>query len=145
MRDYEPPPQQRGWWSRNWKWVVPVGCLVPLVVCGGGVALIFSMVFGIIKGSEPYTEAVKRARAHPAVKEALGEPIEEGFMPTGSINTQNVNGVQSGKADLVITISGPKGAATIRVVGNMTDGKWSYSIMEVKLPDQRVIDLRQAG
>ena len=44
-----PPPQQpprRSWWSRNWKWALPVGCLLPVLLCGGGGALFF-FVFGL--------------------------------------------------------------------------------------------------
>jgi hypothetical protein len=27
-------PPATGWWSKNWKWVVLLGCLVPTVCCG---------------------------------------------------------------------------------------------------------------
>src|SRR5204863_6238 len=61
-------PSERGWWSRNWKWVVPVGCLAPLVVCCGGIGMLVTFVFGAIKSSEPYREAVARGQASPSLQ-----------------------------------------------------------------------------
>jgi len=26
----EQSPPQRSWWSRNWKWALPVGCVLPI-------------------------------------------------------------------------------------------------------------------
>ena len=34
-----PQPPRRGWWSRNWKWAVPVGCLGSVQHCLGVAAL----------------------------------------------------------------------------------------------------------
>ena len=122
-----PPPPKRGWWSRNWKWVVPVVILLPVLACG----TCFTAVFGLMKSSEPYKTAVERAKNHPAVIAALGTPIKEGFMASGTVNTSG----DSGNADLSIPISGPKGSGTIHVVGSKSGGKWSYSVMEVRIKD----------
>ena len=132
--DQAPKPS---WWSRNWKWVVPVGCLTPIVVCCGGGTLILLLAFGAIKSSDPYKEALERAKANEEVKGLLGEPIEAGFFVSGSIETSGA----SGKADLSIPISGPKGSATIYVTASKTAGKWEYSTLEVAKNGAR-IDLR---
>jgi len=115
------------WWGRNWKWVVPVGCLAPLLVCCGGVLLLVVFVFGAIRSSEPYTEALARAKANPEVKAALGEPIEAGYWVNGSIEVSG----PSGKAKIAIPISGPKKSATLYVEGTKTAGKWEYSTLDV--------------
>ena len=120
-------PSKQSWWGRNWKWVVPVGCLAPLLVCGGSIALIFVFVFGVIRSSEPYTEALARAKANPDVKAALGEPIEAGYWVNGSIDISGA----SGTAKIAIPISGPKKSATVYVDGTKTAGKWEYSTFEV--------------
>jgi hypothetical protein len=120
-------PSKQSWWGRNWKWVVPVGCLAPLLVCGGSIALIFVFVFGVIRSSEPYTEALARAKANPEVKAALGEPIEAGYWVNGSIDVSG----PSGKAKIAIPISGPKKSAIVYVDGTKTAGKWEYSTFEV--------------
>src|SRR4051795_9689338 len=106
------PPQRKGWWGRNWKWTLPVGCLTPILVCGGGLALIVGVVFGSIRSSDVYKEAVAQARSSPAVVTALGSPVETGMLLSGRIN---VNG-SSGDADLAIPIHGPRGRGKINAV-----------------------------
>ena len=124
--DMDRPPE-RSWWGRNWKWVVPVGCLVPLLACGGLMAAILMVVFGALRSSEVYTEAVARAKANEQVRAQLGEPIQPGFMVNGNIQINN----QSGSANLSIPISGPKKSATIYVVATKAAGKWEYTTLEV--------------
>jgi hypothetical protein len=122
---------QQNWWSRNWKWLIPVGCLGSLVVCVGFVVLLVVIIFGAIKGSDPYTEGLARARASAEVKNLLGEQIEPGFWLTGKIEVSG----PSGKADLAIPLSGPKGAATLYVIATKEAGKWEYSTLEVAPDD----------
>jgi hypothetical protein len=137
------PPKEPGWWSRNWKWAVPVGCLAPVLVCCGGIGLLVGIVFGAIKSSEPYREAVARAQANPALRAELGEPIQPGFFVTGSINTAvSVPGGETGHANLSIPISGPTGTAIVRVVAEKSDGEWKFSTLEAVVADRdRPIDL----
>jgi hypothetical protein len=110
-------------------WVTGLFVLIPCLCCGGpiaGVAL-FTGVFGLLKSSEPYQHAVAAAKADPRVIEALGEPLEEGMVPSGSIN---FNG-DSGEADLTIPISGPNGSASIFVSARQMGGPWEYNTLEV--------------
>jgi hypothetical protein len=142
----EQPPPQSSWWSRNWKWALPVGCLLPVVLCGGGLAVFFFVVFGAVTGairsSDAYTEGMARARANPEVVAALGEPIESGFWITGNINVSG----PSGNVDVAIPISGPKGSGTLYVVGTRSAGRWQYSAMEVELPGRPGrVDVRPRG
>ena len=83
---------------------------------------------------------VTRAKAHPAVIEALGSPITEGFLLSGNTN---VNGA-SGEANLSIPVSGPKGKGTIYVAATKSLGRWNYSglVLEIAKTHQR-IDLLQ--
>jgi Cytochrome oxidase complex assembly protein 1 len=120
----QPAPQN--WWGRNWKWLIPVGCLVSIIVCVSFVVLLVVVIVGAIKGSDAYTEGLARARASAEVKKLLGEPIEPGFW-TGKIKTSG----PSGNADFAIPLSGPKGTATRYVVATKTAGKWDYSVLEV--------------
>src|SRR5262245_45010981 len=120
-------PQRRTWWSRNWKWTVPLGCLTVLLSCGGLVILIFTLAFGVIKSSDVYTDALVKAKADNQVKALLGEPLEPGFWVTGKIEVSG----SSGSADLSIPLSGPKGSATLCVVAKKSAGKWAYTTLEV--------------
>lgn len=121
------------WWSRNWKWVVPVGCVGGGIVFIGGIVLFVFLVYGVvttaIRSSDAYEEGMARARAHPELKAALGEPIESGFWLSGNINVSG----SSGRADLSIPISGPKGSGTMYIVGTKTANRWTYSLMEVEV------------
>ena len=80
------------WWGRNWKWVVPAGCLVPVLF----VLLIAGAAFSLMKHSAAYANALDTARADCAVRQALGTPIEAGWLVSGSVS---VNG-PSGHAEL---------------------------------------------
>lgn len=133
----EPSPK-RSWWGRNWKWVVPVGCLTPLLCCGGVITLIIAFVFGAIKSSDVYVEALSQAKGNKDVVALLGEPIVAGAFPSGKIEIRN----QGGNADLVIPLSGPKGTATIHAVATKNAGRWEYSKLEVVQDGAARIDLR---
>ena len=124
-------PPQRSWWSRHWLWVVPTGCLSVVLVCGGITTLIFVGVFRTLSSSDVATEAVARAKANAEVKSLLGEPIETSMWVSGNLSVNEVNGVSSGKADLAIPLSGPKGSATLTAVATKSGGKWTYSTLEV--------------
>jgi hypothetical protein len=135
-----PATPRPNWWTRNWKWFVPTGCLTIVglfVVFAGSIALI---VFSAMKSTDVYKEALARAKANPAVIDALGSPITEGFLISGNTN---VNGA-SGEANLSIPISGPNGKGTIYVAANKSLGRWSYSgfVVEIAKTHQRIDLLR---
>lgn len=116
---------QKNWWGRNWKWFVPTGCLTLMLICGGFVTLVFSIVLGSLKSSDVYQASVAQAQNNAEVKAALGTPIEPGFWLAGNIKVSN----SSGAADMTIPISGPQGKGTIYVIANKSAGKWNYSVM----------------
>ena len=133
---------QPGWWSRNWKWFVPTGCLTILLLIVAFVAVIFVFVFGILKSSDVYKTALERGKTHPAVIEALGEPIKEGWLLSGKTNVEGT----SGEADIGIPISGPKGTGTIYAVATKSAGRWTYRTLEVEVSGRpERIDLLQSG
>lgn len=121
--------EKRGWFSRNWKWVVPVGCLGTIVLFVAFIAAVLMAVMGAIRSSDAYELALSEARQHPAVVEALGEPIEVGWLMSGNIS---VNGA-SGEADLSIPLEGPKGSGTLYVVADKVAGQWDFERIEVEI------------
>ncbi len=130
---------QSSWWGRNWFWALPLGCLAPVLLCGGCVGALVFTVFGTIRASEPYQEAVAAATASPEVKKELGEPLEVGFWTNGNI--QISNGSQTAK--FTIPIKGPKKSAMIQVDAAKDGDDWEYSLLEV-VPEGggKPIDLR---
>src|SRR6266700_702132 len=130
-------PEAKGnWWRRNWKWFVPTGCLAIVVLFVAFVGSIVLIVFSAIKSTDPYKDAFAKVKMHPAVIEALGSPIKEGFFVSGNTN---VNGA-SGEANLSIPISGPKGKGTIYVKAEKSLGRWSYSdlVVEIRATQNRI-------
>jgi hypothetical protein len=103
-------------------------------------ASILVVTFSAMKSTDVYKEALARAKTDPAVIEALGSPIKDGFLLSGSTN---VNGA-SGESNLAIPISGPKGKGTIYVSATKSLGRWKYSgfVVEIERTHER-IDLLQ--
>jgi hypothetical protein len=120
---------QPNWWSRNWKWFVPVGCLSMVVLFGAFIALIMSMVFGMMKSSDAYGQALTRAKANTEVVAALGSPITDGYFTSGNISETG----PSGNAELSIPISGPKGSGTIFLEARKSAGQWSFTKLQVEV------------
>ena len=121
--------KRESWWSRNWKWFVPVVSLGFFLMVVAFIAVFWSLVFDMMKSSDPYKIALARATADSSVVEALGIPIEEGLFVFGSISFKG----SSGNADLRIPISGPNGKATIFVTAAKSAGKWELSTLVVKI------------
>ncbi len=128
------------WWDRNWKWFLPVSCLLAVFLFAGFIGLIFYGVTSMIRSSEVYQMALQSARKNPELVSALGEPIVEGIFITGNIS----EGGASGSADLAIPISGPRGEATLYVVARESAGQWTFRrlIVEISKTEDR-IDLLQ--
>jgi hypothetical protein len=122
-----------GWWSRNWKWFVPLGCLTMIGLVVTFVAVIVVIVFGAMKSTDVYKDSLARAQKHPAVVEALGSPVDDGLFMSGKTE---VNGA-SGEANLSVPISGPKGQGTLYIVAKKSAGQWNY--------EQLVVELAQGG
>ena len=96
-----------------------------------------------MKSTDVYKEALSRAKADPAVIEALGSPIKDGLLISGNTH---VNGA-SGETNLAIPISGPKGKGTIYVSANKSLGQWIYSglVVEVGETHKRINLLQKSA
>ncbi|MEP5338932.1 MAG: cytochrome c oxidase assembly factor Coa1 family protein [Algibacter sp.] len=123
--------KQKSWFGRNWPWVLPVGgclTLIILFVIGIGAA-----VFGITKavsGSEPYEYAYEKAIQNEYVIEALGTPIEKGFV--GSNSSYSLNNGES-RVSLTIPINGSLNDAFIYVEGIKENDEWVYTKLYVDI------------
>lgn len=125
--DSKPAPS---WWARHWKWLVPAGCLTGLVGVAGFIALIVSLVFGLLKSTTPYKEALAKAQRDPVVIGRLGTPIQGGFLVSGNVSLSG----GMGEAQLAIPLQGSRGSGTLYVEARRTAGTWTYSTLTVR-PD----------
>jgi hypothetical protein len=140
MSAIEPPAAPK---SNTGKIVGCVGCGCLTLVLGIAAAVVIG-VFGIRKmatESDAFRDSIAAIAANPAATEALGSPVEPGFMGEVSINYDNGN--QS--INLSFPVSGPKGKGTLRVVGSKPAGapKWEYSTWQLDIDGGESIPLGQ--
>lgn len=137
----QPAQQPKGCWGRNWKWLVPTGCLVLLIGVGGVVALIVFGVMSAVKSSEVYRGSLAIAQSHPAAIERLGEPIKDGWFVTGNVNFQN----ERGNANFNIPLSGPKKSGRLVVQARYEGGEWLYEKLDLTPEGADSISLLDRG
>ncbi|NMO22451.1 hypothetical protein HPC49_48590 [Pyxidicoccus fallax] len=129
---------QRGWWSRNWKWVVPVGCLGTVASCGCLGAIALAVGFSSLTQVGAYTDAVAIATSDAEVRRELGTPIDSGWPRQSSISSNNGRT----QARFSIPLDGPQADGTLHVDAEGEDGQWHYRTLDVELEDGTRIDLR---
>ncbi len=132
-----PQPQQKGCLGRNWKWMLPVGCLCLIL---GGVALfagIFFVAMSAIRSSDVYKGALGAAQAHPAAIDRLGEPIKDGWLVKGNVRVD----AGGGNASLEIPVSGPKKSGTLLVRAVSPDGTWMYERLDLAVEGGETVSL----
>lgn len=135
-----PPPFPNG---------VPDGAVAPqksktkwwLIGCGGCLTLIilsliafgaiFFGVFQAIKSSDTYKTALNAATSSPEVQEALGTPIEAGFLVEGSIDTNTTDGITTETSNLTIPLSGPKASAKFHFAAKRIGQLWNIDDITV--------------
>ncbi|HZT58147.1 MAG TPA: cytochrome c oxidase assembly factor Coa1 family protein [Pyrinomonadaceae bacterium] len=139
------PPQQqpKGCWGRNWKWIVPTGCLGLLVVVAALGVGIYFVIMSAVRSSDVYHHALEKAKSNPTVVAEMGEPIKDGLLVRGSIES---NGLWS-HAKFSIPISGPKDSGTVYAEASRSDdtiGDWVFTTLEVEVAGRADrIDLRE--
>jgi Cytochrome oxidase complex assembly protein 1 len=123
------PHQQRSWFGRNWKWLLPVGCLLPIVAVGGCVAVLVAGIFTALKSSDAYHLSLEAVRSDEQVIAAIGEPMEPSLLVTGNIYVST----QGGHAEVSYGITGPKGEGTVYANGVKEDGEWKFRSLVVQV------------
>lgn len=130
-------PQQKGCLGRNWKWMLPVGCLGLILVGVAVIGGIFLVAMSALKSSEVYKGALERARSNPEAVTALGEPIKDGWLVQGNVSFSG----GSGNANLQIPVSGPKNSGTIQVRAVNESGAWMYERLDLVVQNGETISL----
>ena len=110
--------------QRNW---AIAGVVVLLAFVGLGAAGLFG-VTALMKSSEAYKGAMQQVRADPRSVRMLGEPIESGWFISGSINVSGA----SGKADIAIPVSGPRGGGTVYCRAEKQIGTWVIYLLVLR-------------
>ena len=133
---------QQSWWKRNWKWVVPTGgCLIILIV-------LFSFIgYGVYQVTDKLTEqtsffaffdVIQEVQKSTEVKEALGTPIRFDGLQEESYDPED-----SEHLDLDFEIQGGKYNGQLRVIADKTDDGWQYSTFTITVEETgEIIDLK---
>lgn len=138
-----------GWMNRNWRWLVPMACLV--AVLGTGVYRMVVIASHALSVTGLYQQSLAQASHDPNVIAALGQPITSGlrhFTAQGSESSRTIQGRRmtyrvSGSAALTIELTGPKDIATLHIRATQGSGRWNYQQLSVDTGHQQHIDLLQ--
>ena len=131
MSEIDQPPAQKKSSTGKILGFIGCGCLGIIIAIVAFVFIVFGGVMKVIKSSDAYKDSIAAVQTNPEAIEALGEPIEPGFMMSGNISTNN----GESEVDIQVPVSGPKGSGTIYVKGNKSGGSnaWSYEKFELKV------------
>ncbi|WP_405251317.1 cytochrome c oxidase assembly factor Coa1 family protein [Dokdonia sp. Asnod3-C12] len=131
--------ERPSWWKRNWKWAVPAGgCLTIIIIA---VVLIVGGAFAFankIKTASGSDEALIQVQSNQEVIAVLGTPIEsDGF---GSFNISINNGVK--RSNATTPIKGPNGTGVIHIITSGEDDEKVYEVYNVTIDgSDQVIEL----
>jgi hypothetical protein len=128
---------QRSWWSRNWKWAAPVGCLGLIGSCGCLTVALIALGFASAKSSTPYEQALSIAKSDSEVQATLGQPIESSFSMQSSIRM----GDGQSTAEFSVPLHGSKTDGVLRIEATKSGKDWEYQVLQVEVPGQEPIDL----
>jgi hypothetical protein len=102
-----------------------------------GIAVIVTIVFGVIKSSDVYKDALARAQNDPRVIQALGTPVRPGFLVSGNVAIKE----RTGTANISFPIHGPRGEGDVRGVATRDESGWHYSELTAHVPNGPPINL----
>ena len=131
--------EQPGWWKRNWKWAVPVGgCLTIIILFISVIGIGTFSIINSVKENTNHDEVIARVQSEKEIIELLGEPIETNGI--GSYTLDYRNGYRQAKA--IVPIKGPDGKAEIYVITTGPKENPVYEQLEVYIFDEdRIIQL----
>ncbi len=121
-------PQGKSSTRKIWG-IAGCGCLAIALLVAVTVGAIFWGVSKSLKGPAPYRESIEAVNANPEAIAALGSPIKPGILPSGHVHISN----GEGEIDYKISVSGPKGRGSIRVVGKKpaSASEWIYETWQL--------------
>src|SRR5689334_5929664 len=105
-----------------------IGCSVIIVLGIAAIVAVVFFVFGAIKKSDVYVQALNRVRNDSRVQAALGTPINAGFWVSGTAHVDTEHG---GTADITFPVSGPNAKARVHAVAARTAQTWEFTTLDV--------------
>ncbi len=100
--------------------IVTILTLVGLLSAFG--VAVFGFAFNVLRDSEAAQAALRESQASTVLIEEIGEPMKMGWFLEGGVNVDVAN--NSGDADILVPIKGPKGTASVHAIGIREGGVW---------------------
>ena len=116
------------WLKRNWKWFLPAAFVTASVGFAAFALAILALIFGAMKASDPYKQALVLVQQDQTVERELGWPIEAGWWVGGNIN---VNGA-SGYASLYFPVAGSAAEGRVYLEAAKAGGRWTFRYLAVE-------------
>ena len=111
---------------------VVTAVLISVALCVSFALTIIGVAFGAMRASTPYQEAMDAVSTNSTAIQALGEPIEAGWLMSGSVETSQ----NSGTASFNIPVSGPNGSGTLYVEAYKVGDRWRYEQLYLEVDGQ---------
>jgi hypothetical protein len=134
------PAKQRGWFRRNWKWVVPLDILLLLAI---GAAVLYWAFYIRIYNLDVCQKAMMAIESTPAVSDALGESIDPVKWPSQQA-MPNAR-IEDSEIEVLWVIEGTKGRAKAHLKSKKMQGTWETVSLQVTLPDGTKIPIQVSG
>jgi hypothetical protein len=121
------------WWSRNWKWIVPISGLILIVAFffSAGMNGVATDLVQAYVDTELYDKALAKVEADVRAKELLGEiqPIGKLAILEGYVEYTNNNGTVNSS----VRILGTKGKASMDISADRIDNAWEYTKINIRI------------
>ncbi|HLL82739.1 MAG TPA: cytochrome c oxidase assembly factor Coa1 family protein [Longimicrobium sp.] len=128
-----------GFWKRNRKRLV-IGGAVGVLSLGLLAAVAVYAIQGALQGSDAYFYAMGRLRQSPAAVQALGAPINSGWVMTGHVDQDE----HTGQARMEVRVRGSRDEGTLRIFARKKpNGRWEFSRLLLEPDKSPAIDLLQ--
>ena len=103
-----------------------VASVVGVAALAGIIAAVLYWVFTMMGNSGPAQLAFDTASGSPVLARRLGSPLKKGWLVSGSIEVSG----PSGRAELSMPISGPKGEGTLYLEAHRQADLWQLDMLK---------------
>jgi hypothetical protein len=126
--------EQKSWWKRNWKWLVPVSGIVLfslVIFFSSGMGGIGADLAKAYADTELYDNALEKVKSDKRITELLGEiePIDKMAILEGQVKYSNENKT----VNSTIRILGDKGKARMDISADRIKNEWNYTKINVRI------------
>ncbi|SDS28978.1 cytochrome c oxidase assembly factor Coa1 family protein [Gramella sp. MAR_2010_147] len=125
---------KRPWINRNYKWLVPVVCIITIILylfTSSGLGKIATDLTQAYADNDLYKNAIENANKDQRVLKSIGfiKPIDKMVILNGEVRYSENNQ----KVSTTIKINGEKGDAKLDIEAYRIDEKWHYDQINVRI------------